>query len=279
MQVFLSYRRDDAAGHAGRLTDALEATLGDAAVFQDVEAIAPGKDFAAEIDAALARSEALLVVIGPRWLDARTADGERRLDDPEDFVRLEITRALERGIRVLPVLVGGARMPGIADLPSVLQPLARLQAFELSDARWSYDTDRILAALGAKRPAPPGRRRVLRIAGVVLAIDAAAIGAWLLLRDRPDVGGAWRLPSGSTWVVARQGEAFAIEETHYESREVWKRGTGRLSGRTLEYELRYVFERDTRERGRVELSDDARVLRGEAEQLPGGRREPITLTR
>lgn len=279
MQVFLSYRRDDAAGHAGRLTDALEAVLGDDAVFQDVEAIAPGKDFIAEIDAALARSQALLVVIGPRWLDARDAGGERRLDDPQDFVRLEITRALERGIRVLPVLVGGAKMPGLADLPAVLQPLARLQAFELSDARWSYDTDRILSALGAKRPAPPGRRRVLRIAAIVLAIDAAAIGAWLLLRDRPDVGGTWRLPSGSTWVITRQGDALAIEETHYESREVWKRGTGRISGHMLEYELRYVFERDARERGRVDLSDDGRVLRGEAEQLPGGRREPITLTR
>lgn len=194
MHVFLSYRREDSAGHAGRLTDALEAVLGDEAVFQDVEAIAPGRDFVAEIDAALARCQALLVVIGPRWLEARSATGDRRLDDPEDFVRLEIGRGLERGIRVLPLLVGGARMPGLDDLPAALQPLARLQAFELSDLRWAHDTERLLAALGAQRPAPRGRGRILLVAGGVIAATVASFGGWLRLRDAPDASAHGAFP-------------------------------------------------------------------------------------
>ncbi len=279
MNIFLSYRRDDSAGHAGRLTDVLEAALGDDAVFQDVEAIAPGTDFVDAIDKAIGRCQAVLVLIGPDWIGARDAQGNRRLDSDSDFVRMEIVRALERGIRVVPVLVGGAKMPSQVELPPPLRPLARLQAFEISDARWAFDTSQLITALGGRRSAPVSRRRVLQIAGAVVAVDAIALGTWLLLRDPPEVGGRWNLPSGSYWVVTRTGSDLAIEETHYDSKEVWKRGHGRFEPPAVHYELQYVFEKGAAEKGRLELSDDRKVLRGEAEQIPSGSRAIVTLTR
>lgn len=279
MNIFLSYRRDDSAGHAGRLTDALEAAFGDDAVFQDVEAIAPGTDFMEAIDKAIGGCQAVLVLIGPDWIGARDDDGNRRLDNGTDFVRLEVTRALERGIRVVPVLVGGAKMPGQVELPPPLRPLARLHAFELSDARWAYDTGQLIEALGGRRASPPSRRRILQIAGVVVAVDAIALGAWLLLRDPPSVGGRWNLPNGSYWIVTQSGRDLTIEETHYDSREIWKRGRGRIEPPAIRYELDYVFERGVSEKGVLELSDDRQVLRGEAALVPSGQKTAVTLAR
>src|SRR5512134_3673778 len=137
-RIFLSYRRADTAGYAGRLAEALRSRFGRDSVFQDVEAIRPGSDFVHEIDGAIARCHVLVVLIGDTWLTERSASGGRRLEDPEDFVRLEIATALRRGMGVLPVLVEGAKMPPEGDLPADLRPLARVQALELSDSRWEY---------------------------------------------------------------------------------------------------------------------------------------------
>src|SRR3990170_4013782 len=110
-RVFLSYRREDAAGHAGRLADHLLDRFGQGSVFMDVESIEAGADFTAAIERAISASEAVLVGIGPGWLDATTSSGSKRLDDPADFVRREIEAALASEVRVIPVLVGGASMP------------------------------------------------------------------------------------------------------------------------------------------------------------------------
>lgn len=104
--VFISYRRGDSAGHTGRLYDGLSAALGDAAVFMDIDAIDPGVDFAQRIRQALTICRVALVVIGPRWISAAAPDGARRLDDPEDYLRMEIAAALRRDdVVVVPVLV------------------------------------------------------------------------------------------------------------------------------------------------------------------------------
>jgi glucoamylase len=116
-------------------------------VFTDVHSIEPGDDFVAEITSAVESCEALLAVIGNQWLEATDKDGQRRLDDPEDWVRLEIEAALERDVRVIPVLVGGARMPRAAQLPPSLAKLARRQALELSPARFSSDIERLQSVL------------------------------------------------------------------------------------------------------------------------------------
>src|SRR5215204_5337453 len=115
MKIFISYRRDD-GGHAGRLQARLAREFGEDAVFFDLNTIEPGERFADKIREAAASSHVLLAVIGPRWL-APEADGKRRLDDPEDYVRAEIASALKQGVRVIPVLVQDAPVPRAEDLP------------------------------------------------------------------------------------------------------------------------------------------------------------------
>jgi hypothetical protein len=146
--VFISYRREDSQGWVGRLARALQESFPRAGVFYDIATIRPGEDAVAAIDDALSSCQAVLAIIGPRWLSAQTAEGQRRIDDPVDFVRLEIERALVRPVRVVPVLFGGAAMPKASDLPESLRPLARRQAHEISDKRWDYDCDLLLKSLG-----------------------------------------------------------------------------------------------------------------------------------
>ena len=142
--IFISYRRDEAGGHAGRLRDRLVARFGENQVFMDVDAIEPGVDYAEEIEAAVESCQILLAVIGKDWLTASDLEGRRRLDDPDDLVRLEIEAALKRNTRVIPVLVGGAAMPRRQDLPDSVNNLARRHAHELSHSRFDYDAEQLL---------------------------------------------------------------------------------------------------------------------------------------
>jgi YVTN family beta-propeller protein len=145
--IFISYRREDAAGHAGWLHEALSAHFGEDQVFMDLR-LEPGVDFVEQIEADISGCAALLVVIGPKWLTTTGADNRRRLDNDEDFVRLEVATALERsGLRVIPVRVHGARMPSADELPNVLKPLARRHAVELTNERWKFDVGRLIATL------------------------------------------------------------------------------------------------------------------------------------
>jgi TIR domain len=140
-RIFISYRRDDSRGYAGRLQGDLSRRYSEEHVFRDVE-IPPGADFGEYITGLVDKCNVVLAIIGPRWIDARDRDGERRIDDPQDWVRLEIERALARdGVEVIPVLVDGARLPPREELPDSLLALRRRNAFELSDRRWDYDIE------------------------------------------------------------------------------------------------------------------------------------------
>ena len=127
----------------------------------DVTDIDPGRDFRLEIERAVGTCEVLLAVIGRDWLRTQTASGRRRLDDPEDYVRLEIAAALRRNIPVIPVLVEGAGMPGAADLPEDLRPLANRQAVELRHAHWDRDESALIDHLDELAPRPHYRRPLL----------------------------------------------------------------------------------------------------------------------
>ena len=145
--VFISYRREDSPGHAGRVFDRIRARFGSDVVFMDVTAIEAGVDFVDAIERAVGTCDVLLAVIGPQWSSSADGAGQRRLDNPSDFVRIEIAGALKRDVRVVPVLVDGARLPAAAELPDVLQPLLRRNAVELRDARWDADIDQLIASL------------------------------------------------------------------------------------------------------------------------------------
>ena len=188
--IFISYRREDAEGQAGRLFNDLAEQFGEHAVFMDVAGIEPGRDFRRAIDEQVASCGVLLAVIGKRWLDAKDESGRRRLDDPMDFVRLETASAMKRAIPVIPVLVQGASMPRAEQLPQDLAELSYRNGVELTHARWDSDVQVLVKALrphvglspqSAKKPWP------LLIAVLVAAI-AVAIGGYVVYKKVAEKG-------------------------------------------------------------------------------------------
>lgn len=145
--IFISYRRDDSAGYAGRLYDRLVAHYGAERVFMDVEGIDPGTDFVDAIESAVTSCKVLIVLIGNEWLDIDDGSGRRRLDDPNDFIRIETSTALKRDIRVVPVLLDGALMPRADELPEELVGLSRRQAIEVRHKQWEASTGNLIEAL------------------------------------------------------------------------------------------------------------------------------------
>lgn len=146
--IFVSYRRNDAEGEAGRLYDDLVEMFGDGSVFMDVAGITFGRDFRKAIEDHIATCGALLAIIGPTWVDAKDESGRRRLDEPGDFVRMETTSALKRDVPVIPVLVRGAKMPRADQLPDDLKELAYRNCVEVTHARWKSDIRILGKALG-----------------------------------------------------------------------------------------------------------------------------------
>ena len=145
--IFISYRREDSSGYAGRLHDRFVQRWGRERLFMDVDNIDPGEDFLEVIERTLAQCDVLVVVVGPRWLSAEDATGRRRVDNPADFHRMEVEVSLKCGVRVIPVLVGGAQMPSEADLPQALRSFARRNAIEVSDKRFEFDSGKLIDAI------------------------------------------------------------------------------------------------------------------------------------
>jgi hypothetical protein len=207
--IFISYRREDSAGHAGRLFDHLSDHLGKDRVFMDVSGIEPGLDFVESIDRAVGSCDVLIAVIGRDWLDCADSTGKRRLDDPNDFIRIETATALKRNIRVIPVLVQGAPIPPQERLPDDLKKLSTRQSVELSDTRWDSDVDRLVETLakvlskGESNVTSPhknifsdlmkSRIKVFLVAAILLI--GGGISAWLL-KSHQSLSG-----SGSTTTI------------------------------------------------------------------------------
>jgi hypothetical protein len=154
--------------------------FGDDRCFRDIDDIESGTDFVEAISSAIGACRVLMVVVAPDWLGATDASGRRRLDDPNDFVRIEIAAALARDTRVVPVLVGGATMPPAEALPAAIAGFARRQAQELSDTRWDYDLDQLVAVIersGLGRVGT-GRATARRAWKVAAAVGGATLMLW-----------------------------------------------------------------------------------------------------
>jgi TIR domain len=207
LKVFLSYRREDTGGHAGRLYDALAGRFGADNVFMDVDTIDLGVDFAETVKSAVSACDVTIALIGREWLTAADPDGRRRLDDPQDFVRLEVEGALASDAVIVPTTVEGASIPGEDELPPSLAPLALRQGIELRDTAWHEDVDRLsrrLLRVADKRSkdravaptAPrPSRLRALglrgrRLAAAVLVLAALVGGALAAIVALGGSGGA-----------------------------------------------------------------------------------------
>ena len=201
-KIFLSYRREDSAGHAGRLYDHLARQFGETNVFMDVDALEPGIDFVATLEKTLAECDVLLAIIGPRWVSITDRAGTPRLSIEDDFVRLEIETALRRNIRTIPVLVEAAEMPLRDQVPESLSALLRRHAIELTNSRWAYDVRRLIETLerlqasAAQQVAPSPEKAkpdsdlsprttgivsMLRLATVPLGGRKLRIGAYLAI--------------------------------------------------------------------------------------------------
>ena len=176
-KIFINYRRDDSIGTAGRLNDRLAQTFGRNNLFMDVDNIPAGVDFVEYLQSQVAACDVFLAIIGPNWLDSKDDDGRRRFDNPDDYVAIEIAAALARKIRVIPVLVDGARTPKADKLPDSVRPLVRRNAVEIRNTQFGRDAE----ALATKvREALEGARQVTQH-GQSLATAAAwftAPGRW-----------------------------------------------------------------------------------------------------
>lgn len=192
MPLFVSYRRKDTAGYAGRLCEHLSGVLGAENVFFDVQDIAPGQDFVESIEKTISACQAVVVVIGPEW----AGDLKKRAEG-EDFVRQEVSSALKQHASIFPVLVGGATMPAAAELPESLAALTRRQALEIRDTRFDDDVKVLVNALQQVRGVVPATARerhrrwgMIILAAVLLAAIAGAIVLWKA-SSRPSIDGIW----------------------------------------------------------------------------------------
>jgi tetratricopeptide (TPR) repeat protein len=185
-KVFISYRQEDAAGYAQAVYGQLERHLGRNQIFMDVDTVDPGADFATRIEDAIGESEVVIALIGNRWMGVRD-NGPPRIQDPKDFVHGEIATALAREIIVIPVLVDGATLPTMDELPQSLQPLLRRQVLELRNTRFRFDLEQILQAVQiaagstSKRKRYAGDRRLwTSYWGVLVAVImlGIAVGLW-----------------------------------------------------------------------------------------------------
>jgi hypothetical protein len=208
VKLFISYRRDDSAGYAGRLFDYLSAHFGAENVFMDIETIEPGEDFRQVVSTAMGTCDVVLVMIGKQWLNILDGSGRRRLDDPRDLVRMEVGEALaNRSIRVIPVLVRDASMPGDHELPEELKELAWRNAIELSDSRFQHDARKLIGVIErivvktptpTTQPRPASRkdthtnRNLLLIGGGGAVLTVLALLVWVF---RSGFLGATSVPS------------------------------------------------------------------------------------
>jgi hypothetical protein len=158
-RIFICYRRDDVPGAAGHIYDRLEIEFGRDQLCMDIDTLPPGGvDFRKVIHERVVESDVFLAFIGPNWLGTRKEDGTRRLDSPDDHVRIEIAAALKRNIRVIPVLLDGARIPTVDELPDDLKGLARRQALHVRSATFRRDLENLISGIkySGLAAAPPG---------------------------------------------------------------------------------------------------------------------------
>jgi uracil-DNA glycosylase len=158
-RIFINYRRVDSEGYVGRLYDHLVQHFAAESIFMDVTSIDPGADFVQALERAVAQCDVFIAMIGPQWLSIADENGQRRLEQWNDFVRIEIASALKQNKLVIPVLVGRARMPAPDDLPDDLAALARRNAIELSHQRFSYDVQHLITTIKQAAPASNGFKK------------------------------------------------------------------------------------------------------------------------
>lgn len=178
--VFISYRVQDTSGETGRLVDALKNHFEEDQIFMDIDKIEPGVDFTEVISRSLDICDVMLAIIGPNW-QGKDSNGLSRIKKSNDWVRLELSTALKRNIRVVPVLVDGASLPDVSELPEDLEGLSRRQTYEISNKRWRYDTEQLINFLQQNIGVKPKGRTAQPVAPlpVVQPVRKSGMNIWL----------------------------------------------------------------------------------------------------
>jgi hypothetical protein len=231
-KIFISYRHDDSAGHAGRLHADLVNRFGSNQIFFDINTISPGEDFADEIQRAVGSCDAMVVVIGRHWSDI-TDGNVRRLDNPQDFVRLEISAAINRNIPIIPVLIQGARMPLREELPKTLEAITRRQALEISDNRWNYDIGRLNTRLRQVVPRRAASRQTIGIIAVCITLLILGIAGQSLLAPNNDRAESVQISSSIRELYVFEPDTKSLIRFGI--------GIGVNPDKTSSYVLNYVF--------------------------------------
>jgi tetratricopeptide (TPR) repeat protein len=280
-KIFINYRRDDSISTAGRLHDRLAQTFGRNNLFMDVDHIPAGVDFVDYLNKQVAACDVFLAVIGPNWLDAKDDGGRRRFDNPDDFVTIEIAAALARNIRVMPVLVDGARTPKADRLPDSVKPLVRRNAVEVRNTHFGRDAEALTSQVGeALKGARPVTRQWpfmataaarLMVAGSAMAlllvgwIGLYQMGApvWVPWTPRPEQPDA---PGADKAKAAAEAEARAkAEQAEQERVAAAKAEEQRKAKAAAEAEAKRKAEEAEQRRPAAAKAEEERRKQAEAE--------------
>ena len=288
VNVFISYRRDDSAGYSGRLADALEKRLGKDTVFRDVEDIKPGEDFVKAIERNLQNASAFLVIMGKDWLTVKDNQGRHRLENPNDYVRIEIESALRLDGLIIPVLVEGAVMPKPEELPPSIAAIANRQAIEMTDSRWDEDIERLIETINAF---PDERLKDKSLASKSKWLWRITLSSALILITGilffifqtyfliPDVSGHWYFERGDYLLIKQDGNHVEIEHIDPGMQTTYEKGNGLIKGRRVEFDLEQIYNQQYRYRGSLELSWNKEKLTGYVLEILSNEKIPIVLNR
>jgi hypothetical protein len=214
--IFISYRRADSMAYTGRIYDRLVTAFGVRHVFKDVEDIPPGEDFRSVLDKALTVADVVIIVIGPQWIMITDDEGKRRLNDPNDFVRIEVETALKRmDVLVVPVLVNNASMPSAESLPPALKDLAfRNSVVVRNDPDFNPDINHLITAIEKRLKGGGSRRTPMIIGGLVALVIIAALLIFLVL---PGLNRSQSAPTATSEIAAVGATAVPTDEPTKES--------------------------------------------------------------
>jgi hypothetical protein len=288
INVFISYRRDDSAGYAGRLADALEKRLGNDTVFRDVEDIKPGEDFVKAIERNLQNARVFLVIIGKDWLAVKDNKGRRRLDIPKDYVRIEIESALRLKVLLIPVLVEGAVMPKPEELPRTIAALANRHAIDMTDSRWEEDIERLIDTFNVFPDERPRDRSLaskhkwlkrITLSSALILITGIVLFIFQTYFLIPDVSGHWYFERGDYLLIKQDGNQVEIEHIDPGMQTTYEKGKGVIKGRRLEFDLEQIYSQRYRYRGSLELSWNKEKLTGYVLEEMSNEKIPIVLNR
>jgi TIR domain len=250
-RVFISYRREETAYPAGWLFDRLANRFGRDQIFKDVDSIELGDDFVEVINSAVGSCDVLLALIGDQWLTVTDGQGNARLDNPDDYVRLEIEAALTRDVRVIPILVGRASMPRADQLPPSLAMLVRRNALELSPSRFEFDTGRLLKVLertlGDVRGQPPVAEPEIPVS----TRDARVRALYVEARTEMGLGHVQT-------AIEILDDLFALDPNHQDAAQLRDAATRYKAEKAARQQRKEQAEREAQEAARRQAEERAR---------------------